>query len=57
MNIILTPESLWNYYRGEVNDDPNENNHAGNYRINDNKTKIGRHRLMIKQWTHKSLFH
>ena len=34
----LTSVSLWNYYRDEVNDDANENNYAGNYRINYNKT-------------------
>ena len=28
---------LWNYYRDEVNDDANENNDSGNYRINNNK--------------------
>ena len=31
----LTSESLWNYYRDEINDDANKN---VNYRINDNKT-------------------
>ena len=30
--------SLWNYYRDEVNADANENNDAGNYRVNNNKT-------------------
>ena len=33
----MTSESLWNYYRAEVNDDANENN-AANNRINNNKT-------------------
>ena len=36
-NYSMTSVSLWNYYRDEVNDDANENNAAGNYRIN-NKT-------------------
>ena len=29
---------MWNYYRDEVNSDANENNDAGNYRINNNKS-------------------
>ena len=33
----MTSRSLWNYYRDEVNDDANENN-AGNFRTNNNKT-------------------
>ena len=33
----MTSGSLWNYYRNEINDDANENDDAGNYRIN-NKT-------------------
>ena len=37
-NYIMAPESLRNYYRDEVNDDTNENNAAGNYKINNNKT-------------------
>ena len=36
-NYYMTSVSLWNYYRNEVNDDANENNHAGNYKI---KNKI-----------------
>ena len=32
----ITSESLWNYYRDEVNDDENENDNANN-RINNNK--------------------
>ena len=36
-NYSLTSGSLWNYYREKVNDDPNENNVAGN-KINNNKT-------------------
>ena len=31
-------ESLWNYYRDEVNDSASENNDANNFRINNNKT-------------------
>ena len=34
-NYSLTSESLWNYYRDEINDDANKN---VNDRINDNKT-------------------
>ena len=34
----ITPGILWNYYKDEVNDDANENNDAGNYRRNNNKT-------------------
>ena len=34
-NYSLTSESLWNYYRDEINDDANKN---VNHRINDNKT-------------------
>ena len=34
----MTSGSLCYYYRDEVNDDANENNPAGNYRINNNKT-------------------
>ena len=41
-NYPKRPESLWNYYRDEVNDDENENNPAGNYRINNNKTKTSK---------------
>ena len=33
----MTSESLWNYYRDEINDDANENN-LDNNRINNNKT-------------------
>ena len=36
-NCSMTSGSLWNYNRDEVNDDANENNDAGNYRINNNK--------------------
>ena len=31
-------ESLWNYYRDQINDYANENNDANNYRINNSKT-------------------
>ena len=34
----MTLGSLLDYYRDEVNDASNENNDAGNYRINNNKT-------------------
>ena len=34
----MTSGSLRNYYRDEMIDDVNENNEAGNYRINKNKT-------------------
>ena len=34
----MTSGHLWNCYRGEMNDDANENNSAGNYRINNSQT-------------------
>ena len=37
-NYSKTSGSLWNYYRGEINDSANENNDANNYRKNNNKT-------------------
>ena len=37
-NYPMTLGILCNYYRDEVNDDANENNAAGNYRINNNQT-------------------
>ena len=37
-NYSMTLGSLWNYYIDEENDVANENNDAGNYRINNNKT-------------------
>ena len=37
-NYSMTSRSLRNYYEDEVNDDANENDSAGNYRINNNKT-------------------
>ena len=33
----MTSGSLQKYHRNEVNDDKNENENAGNYRINNNK--------------------
>ena len=36
-NYVMTSESLWNYYRDEVNADANENDNANN-KINNNKT-------------------
>ena len=33
----MTSGNLWNYYRDKVNDDVNENNDPGNYRINNSK--------------------
>ena len=40
-NYSIASESLWNCYRDEVNDDANENN-AGDYRMNNNKTTTSR---------------
>ena len=37
-NCSMTSWSLGNYHRDEVNDDANENNADGNFRINYNKT-------------------
>ena len=37
-NYSMTPESFWNYYRNEVNNDENENDNANNNRISNNKT-------------------
>ena len=37
-NYSITSGSLFDYYRDEVNDDANENNDAGNYRVNNEKT-------------------
>ena len=34
----VTPWSLWNYFRDEVNDVTNKNNSTGNFRINNKKT-------------------
>ena len=36
-NYSMTLASLWNYYRHEKNDYANQNNAAGNYRINSKK--------------------
>ena len=41
-NYTMASASLWNCYRDKVNDDANENNGAGNYRINNNKTRISK---------------
>ena len=41
-NYSMISESLWNFYREDVNDDANENNDAGNYRINNKKTKTSK---------------
>ena len=38
-NYSMISGNLWNYYKDEVNNDANENNDAGNYRVNKNKTK------------------
>ena len=38
-NYSMMSGSLGNYYRDEINNDANEYNPAGNYRINNNKTK------------------
>ena len=38
----MTSESLWNYYRYEVNDADYENNDYSNYRISNNKTKTSK---------------
>ena len=38
-NYSMTSGTLWNYYTGKVNDDKNENNEAGNYRINSNRRR------------------
>ena len=37
-NYSMISGSLRNYYGDEMNDDDNENNDAGNYRVNSNKT-------------------
>ena len=37
-NYFTTSRSLWNSYTDEVNDDENENNNSGNYRIINSKT-------------------
>ena len=41
-NYSRTSGSLWNYHRNEINGSANENNHANNYRINNNKTKTNK---------------
>ena len=37
-NYSMTLGSMWNYQTDEVNDDANENDATGNYRINNNNT-------------------
>ena len=37
-NYFMLSGCLWSYYRDKVNNAANENNDAGNYRINNNKT-------------------
>ena len=37
-NYSMTVSSFWNYYRDEVNDSANDNNHANSFRINNSKT-------------------
>ena len=37
-NYSMTLENMWNYQPGEVNDDTNENDATGNYRINNKNT-------------------
>ena len=37
-NYFMTSGNLWNSYTDEVNDDENENNNSGNYRITNSKT-------------------
>ena len=49
-NYSMASESLWNYYRDDVNDDANENN-ADSCKINNNKTitsKSFEHKTKIK---------
>ena len=48
-NYSMTSGSLWNYYIDEENDVANENNDAGNYRINNNKT------IISKSFEHKTI--
>ena len=37
-NYSMTSESLWDFYRDEINDSADENDDANSYRINNNKT-------------------
>ena len=48
-NYSMTPGILWNYYIDEENDVANENNVAGSYRINNNKT------ITSKSFEHKKI--
>ena len=41
-NCFMASGSLWDYYRDNINDDANENNDTGNYRINNNKTRASK---------------
>ena len=38
-NYSMTSGSVLNYYRDELNDDVNESNPAGNYGVNNSKTR------------------
>ena len=52
-NSSVTSESLWNYYRDEINDSAIENNDDGN-KINNNKTitsKCFEYKTKIMRWT------
>ena len=41
-NYSMISGNLWNYYKDEVDNDANEDNGAGNCRINKNKTKTSK---------------
>ena len=41
-NCSMTSGSLQNYHRDKSNDDANENNAAGNYSVNNNKSVASR---------------
>ena len=41
-NYSMTSESLWNYYRDEINDDENQNDNDNGNKINNNKTKTSK---------------
>ena len=42
-NYFMTSETLWNYYRDEVNDDVDENDDDDGYRVNNNKTRTSKY--------------
>ena len=43
-NYFMTSETLWNYYRDEVNDDVDENDDDDDdYRVNNNKTRTSKY--------------